>query len=377
VTRTGKMKNMPSFNSLSSFGYTDLMNPIEALNIVYPLLDGELEELTDGIKDTECLDEEEEEINDLTPSLSLSPNKSEPDIIEEIDEVLMKGPKPEKIVKKQQSELESELSITEGLDANPELFDEVFDQDVNIKKIKSNKDLSKSKKPDIDFDIMEDESPLLLEAAKIVKEKPITSFSESIIQQDKSNSRSKSNSSDKSNNKNIHIIEGDTESKEPTEANPVKKTPISGLSDVKSLSNSNSGAKALEEYLDSLKSKGGKTPTSTTTPISRRKLYINPKELTGTEGLKRIMDYTDSKTPAIKGGFEYKKGVPHIFEPDQIGNYSAKIKNVCDYIYHIDKETEKPVIAEGIILIYSAYIDSGILPMALALEEMGFTQYNN
>jgi hypothetical protein len=26
------------------------MNPIEALNIVYPLLDGELEELTDGIK---------------------------------------------------------------------------------------------------------------------------------------------------------------------------------------------------------------------------------------------------------------------------------------------------------------------------------------
>ena len=364
VTRTGKMRNMPSFNSLSSFGYTDLMNPIEALNIVYPLLDGELEELTDGIKDTECLDEEEEEINDLTPSISS--NKSESDVIEEIDEVLMEGPKPEKNVKKQKSELESELSITEGLDANPELFDEVFDQDINIKKIKSNKSQSKSKKPDIDFDIIEDESPLVINDAKMVEENPITSFSESIIKQNKSNSRSKSS------DKNIHVIEGNTESKEPTEANPVKKTPISGLSDVKSLSNSNSdsGAKALEEYLDNLTSKGGKTSTST--PISRKKLYVNPKELTGTEGLKRIMDYTDSKTPAIKGGFEYKKGVPRIFEPDEIGKYSAKIKNVCDSIYNAETDT----VSEGIILIYSAYIDSGILPMALALEEMGFTQYN-
>ena len=83
------------------------------------------------------------------------------------------------------------------------------------------------------------------------------------------------------------------------------------------------------------------------------------------------MDYTDTKTPAIKGGFEYKKGSPRIFEPDQIGLYSSKIKNVCDEIYNV--ETGK--ISEGIILIYSAYIDSGLLPMALALEEMGFQRY--
>jgi len=370
VTRTGKTKNMPSFNSLKSFGYTDLMNPIEALNIVYPLLDRELEELTDGIKDMECLEEEgdddDDDENDLTPSS----NKPEMDSPEEIEEILKEGPKPEKNIKNQSSlsnsELESELTITEGLDANPDLFDEVFDQDINIKKMNSNKDksISKSKKPNIDFDIEEEESPLVIENAKIVEKKPITSFSESIIPQAKS----------KSSDKNVHVIEGETESKEPTEANPVKKTSISGLSDVKS--ESNSGAKALEDYLSSSKSKGGKPSSNTSSSPSRKKLYINPKELTGTEGLKRIMDYTDSKTPAIKGGFEYKKGVPHIFEPDQIGNYSAKIKNVCDSIYHIDKDTEEPVIAEGIILIYSAYIDSGILPMALALEEMGFTQYN-
>jgi hypothetical protein len=31
--------------------------------------------------------------------------------------------------------------------------------------------------------------------------------------------------------------------------------------------------------------------------------------------------------------------------------------------------------SEGVILIYSQYIDSGLIPMALALEEMGFTRY--
>jgi hypothetical protein len=38
------------------------MNPIEALNIVYPLLDGELEELTKDISIIECQDEDEENI---------------------------------------------------------------------------------------------------------------------------------------------------------------------------------------------------------------------------------------------------------------------------------------------------------------------------
>ena len=380
VTRTGKTRNMPSFNSLVSFGYTDLMNPIEALNIVYPLLDGELEELTEGIKDIECLLEEGEEGGEDDEEIDFEPssNKPEMDIPEEIEEVLSEGPKPEKNIKKQSSvsnsELESEPTITEGLDANPDLFDEVFDQDINIKKMNSRKNKNKNKKPNIDLDIIEEENPLVIEDAKIVEKKPITSFSESIVPQSKPKSKSKSKISDE----NIHVIEGETKSREPTEANPVKKTLISDLKS-DSDSNSNSGDKSLEDYLGSLKSKkskGGKTSSSSTSLSSRKKLYINPKELTGTEGLKRIMDYTDSKTPAIKGGFEYKKGMPHIFEPDQIVKYSAKIKNVCDSIYHFDEDTEEPVIAEGIILIYSAYIDSGILPMALALEEMGFTQYN-
>jgi hypothetical protein len=100
-------------------------------------------------------------------------------------------------------------------------------------------------------------------------------------------------------------------------------------------------------------------------------LLIDPKELTGSQGLRRIMDYVDTKTPSVKGQFEYKKNSPHVFEKDEIGKYSAKIKNVCNSIYNED--TKK--VSEGIILIYSSYIDAGVIPMALALEEMGFTRY--
>ena len=35
--------------------------------------------------------------------------------------------------------------------------------------------------------------------------------------------------------------------------------------------------------------------------------YINPKLLTGTEGLKSIMNYEDSRTPSVKGSFEYNQ----------------------------------------------------------------------
>ena len=83
--------------------------------------------------------------------------------------------------------------------------------------------------------------------------------------------------------------------------------------------------------------------------------------LVGKYGLRNIMNY-DEET---KTGFEYKESKPHIFSRDLIGNYSSKIKNICDNIYK----------SEGIILIYSFYIEGGVIPMALALESMGFTRY--
>ena len=336
-TRTGKIRNMPSFNSLSSFGYTDLMVPIEALNIVFPLLDGELEELTKDIPVIECQDEEEENIDDLSPVI----NKEEIDIVEEIDEVLSNGPKPEKGIKSNvpvlnaNSELESEPAITEGLDADPALFDMVTE--VDVRKLHSNKSQKvkgKTKKPDIIFEEIEEFEEF--EKEPVV---PITSFSKSIIPLNE--------------DAELHVIEGKTMSKVPTELNPVKNK------------------KALEDYSSSSLHAANEKGSKGGAKSASRKLYINPKELTGSEGLKRVMNYTDSKTPAVKGDFEYKPGSPHMFEPDQIGLYSAKIKNICECIYN----SATGDVSEGIILIYSAYIDSGILPMALALEEMGLTRY--
>ena len=111
--------------------------------------------------------------------------------------------------------------------------------------------------------------------------------------------------------------------------------------------------------------------------VSRRNvtMTIDPHQLTGKIGLERMMNYLDERSPPAKGDFEYKKSTldnyGKIFSREKIGKYSAKIKCILDKI--MNHETGK--VSEGIILIYSQYLDSGLIPMALALEEMGFTRY--
>ena len=100
-------------------------------------------------------------------------------------------------------------------------------------------------------------------------------------------------------------------------------------------------------------------------------LNIDPRILTGTLGLHNTMSYTDSTNQ--KGSFEYKNKNKNIFAPNEIGKYSCKIKSICENIYN----SKTNYIAKGIILIYSAYIDGGLIPMALALEEMGITRFQN
>ena len=110
-----------------------------------------------------------------------------------------------------------------------------------------------------------------------------------------------------------------------------------------------------------------------------KELFINIKDIISSRGLSQIMDYVDTKTPLKKGDFEYKPWVLNnpdhgrIFSQDKIGKYSSKIKNICDSIY--SPVTDK--VSDGVILIYCQYIDSGLLPMALALEEMGFSRYGD
>lgn len=84
----------------------------------------------------------------------------------------------------------------------------------------------------------------------------------------------------------------------------------------------------------------------------------------GEEGLKRIVNRTSKNTL-----YEYKPDIlaryGRIFDPDQIGKYSAKIASVCESIRR----------ATGIVLVFSQYIPGGCIPIALALEAMGLTRY--
>ena len=150
------------------------------------------------------------------------------------------------------------------------------------------------------------------------------------------------------------------ESEEPEEVeseSEEKDKPIFNLTQVPTSTNEN-----LQTNKNS-QTKGGKGPS------------IDPHQLTGKIGLERMMNYVDEKSPPVKGDFEYKKStLDHygkIFSREHIGKYSSKIKSILDNI--VNEETEK--VSDGVILIYSQYIDSGLIPMALALEEMGFTRY--
>jgi len=106
------------------------------------------------------------------------------------------------------------------------------------------------------------------------------------------------------------------------------------------------------------------------TAREERDVFLNANDLTGGKGLENVMNFIDSVSPAEKGSFEYKastlRNFGRIFSPGEIGKYSSKIKSICSSIQSN---------SEGIILIYSQYIDGGLIPMALALEEMGFTRF--
>ena len=132
---------------------------------------------------------------------------------------------------------------------------------------------------------------------------------------------------------------------------------------------------ALEDITkesESLSKGGENTPSKSS---SENVIFVDPKDLTGGKGLRRMMNFVDEKSQPEKGSFEYKKSTldkyGRIFSREVIKDFSSKISCILDQI--VSPTTSEP--SEGVILIYSQYIDSGLIPMALALEEMGFTRY--
>ena len=88
----------------------------------------------------------------------------------------------------------------------------------------------------------------------------------------------------------------------------------------------------------------------------------------GKRGLSNVMNFkevhTDNKPQRYN--FEYKSNkYGRIFNKSELYKYSAKIAKICDMVRN----------SVGIVMVYSQYIDGGAVPMALALEEMGFTRY--
>lgn len=92
----------------------------------------------------------------------------------------------------------------------------------------------------------------------------------------------------------------------------------------------------------------------------------------GHAGLQATMTYqTMLQGNPLKHEFEYRPAIlkkyGRIFSEEKVGQYSAKIAEICREIRR----------SEGVVLIYSQYIDGGIVPMALALEEMGLAKYSH
>ena len=90
---------------------------------------------------------------------------------------------------------------------------------------------------------------------------------------------------------------------------------------------------------------------------------VDAKSIVGKSGLERIIKYSISGTPSTRRNVEYKENsYGRIFSPSEIKKYSGKISEICQCIL---KST-------GVVLVYSQYIDGGLVPIALALEELGF-----
>jgi superfamily II DNA or RNA helicase len=145
--------------------------------------------------------------------------------------------------------------------------------------------------------------------------------------------------------------------------------------------NEDSSSSVIQEFSSSSSKDTFTTPTVSTpkgsigTIIQSAGNGIDPAQLTGKGGLERMMSYNESK----KSAFEYKQSIVEtygrIFSPNVIGKYSSKIKSVLDNIVKVVDGVK--TVSEGIILVYSQYIDAGLIPMALALEEMGFSRFGS
>ena len=354
TTKQGVIREMPSFENMESFGYTLLQTPLESLIISYPV---------NGLK--EILNEMPAE----NLSEEISPSFSESIVVEKQVEPEFVVPVVESISsKKKDSEEEQNIdekkttTIQPKPENIPEVVEEVVEENVpEVVEEVVEENVVKNKKTRKLRDCKYGER---LPSGKC-PEKPKTRK----LRDCKYGERLPSGKCpEKTKTRKLR----DCKYGERLPTGKCPKKPKTKIRIVSSSSENDFDVNIMQRSHQGLAtSKGGATSSSE----SERIFSIDPHQLTGKIGLERMMNFLDSKSPPVKGEFEYKaptlNNYGKIFSQEKIGNYSAKIKSVLDSIYN--PETKR--VSEGIILIYSQYIDSGLIPMALALEEMGFTRF--
>lgn len=94
-------------------------------------------------------------------------------------------------------------------------------------------------------------------------------------------------------------------------------------------------------------------------PMEVRKAY-------GAQGFNSTFVNVAKKGLKYKYSSEYLAKYGEILSYKNIQSYSPKIKKILDYVIN----------SKGIVFIYTNYYPSGILPLAIALEHIGFVKYN-
>ena len=90
------------------------------------------------------------------------------------------------------------------------------------------------------------------------------------------------------------------------------------------------------------------------------------RDLVGKGGLERLLTFELGGTPPRRKDYRYRNDADQrVFDRTQLGRYSAKINQIVSSVNQ----------AAGISLIYSQYIDGGVVPCALALEQAGYRRY--
>ena len=316
VNQFGDLRKMPTFENMETFGYTMLQLPIESLIMVYPM-DG-LEESAERVQPIERYSDGTEEEVIIEPELVVAP-----------EPVVIPAP-PENLAVEEADEEVITIKVKRcpnGTRRNPK-----------TKECEKNKQKQEKIIQEEEREPLED-GPFIMNAEQVAPE-PIEDLDINFAnlelgpQVDITNRASSENS----------IPDALTEQEEALVVD-ITAEPSSE---------------------NSIASTGGDPSPNSTGMDMGDNDYINYHDLTGKKGLSRIMSFVDkTSTPREKGSYAYKtEKYGRIFAPNEIGKYSSKIKNICDIILK----------SEGIILVYSQYIDAGLIPFALALEELGFTR---